>query len=912
MSNTSIRTKEFKQCPQELLSEEADKIAKRRRHVLSKQLCSDELASLIEELSLEDGAKSDLKKLVNDYLADPNSQQLTAFNNRLDGLSANLSDMQRPELEKLFVRLLPDQNPLHQTNGLALSGGGIRSAAFNLGVLQALKHHKLFKQIDYLSTVSGGGYIGSSLTYFLHHPEEKDKENYFPFDDNDIGHRHVSWIRRHASYLTPGGGLNMWSLAAAALRGILINQFFLIPLWLGLFWIFVLGIPDATGQGWLGMLKGFMEPVPIVILLFVTMAFQSLLRRSLNTHAWNEASDRIEDRPTRIVLWIGLFAAFSLAYGESLYLPWNEQDLTFKLIPSVLLLTVWAASLIGFLTRLEQKFVELMEIATWMLVLWLLYALMPLLTETLSLDVTLSYPPAFLAVFLIGISLLLKLAVNYLFYALFSSGKETSLDFNGNRYFSVQYGDLLVIGTSCVLFGVVPLVDHYLFQEGWLKQWSNFLISGITAGGVVSTLLGWFKRNRENELSGLVPILLRLGVVLLVIAATLLSYRWAVGMHDNPQGAHTAILSTWFAFFVILAAVTDINAVSMHSYYRNRLLEAFMRDKERDPASYITPDSSDNLALSAINVEETGAPYHLINAHLVTVGSDDNKLRLRAGANFIFSPHNIGSEPTGWITTDRDYFKQLSLATAMAVSGAAVDPNTGETRSWPLRLIMTWFNLRLGYWCPNPNPSHCQLNWLTRYVHGSWLLLILKEILGKPGEKWTYIRLSDGGHFENLGVYELLRRQCKLIIVSDAGADPDFAFSDLSRAIERARVDFGVHINKLNTDKIQPERIKTCKEKTPEDDCFSSRLAELPYACGKIEYRSGKQGRLIYIKSTLFPDLSEDMLGYARQHQTFPDETTADQFFSEEQFEAYRELGYRSMAKALKDLPLTWSGEHSP
>ena len=174
----------------------------------------------------------------------------------------------------------------------------------------------------------------------------------------------------------------------------------------------------------------------------------------------------------------------------------------------------------------------------------------------------------------------------------------------------------------------------------------------------------------------------------------------------------------------------------------------------------------------------------------------------------------------------------------------------------------------------------------------------MKEMFGTAHEEWSFVRLSDGGHFENLGVYELFRRECRLIIVSDAGADPRYTFSDLSRAIERARVDFNVQVKGLDTENIQPRRFK-CEETEGNADCTALRLSKSPFSLGKIHYESGAEGVLIYVKTTLFEGLSEDVLGYARQHESFPDESTANQFFTEEQFEAYRELGYRSMALAI-------------
>jgi hypothetical protein len=904
MANTDEQSDNYKKHPDQLLSAEAHLISKRRHQALHKQLNRDNLIQQLDALSLDYFVKSRLINLVTAYRAAPTPERLLQFDKALKGLTGKLKDEEKHQLDKLFVRLLPDSRDLNLTNGLALSGGGIRSAAFNLGVLQALKKKRVFEQIDYLSTVSGGGYIGSSLTYFMH----QKTPGHFPFDDKTPGPQHVAWIRRHASYLTPGDGLNMWALGAAALRGMLINQFFLIPLWLGIFWVLTLGVSASSPLSWQHMTTtAFQTSAVVVVLLFAAMMLQSQLRRFLNTETWNRASKHIENWPARLIFWVIFLSATLLTSSQNLLLQWSEHSWLFKATPGLVLLLVFFASRTHRLTQRKQLFIESLEIATWALVFWLLYVLAPLLTQQFEALQPAIFPPAFLAFCLVGFSLLAKLAVNYLFFTVLSSG-QTRLEYSGHRYFTVQYGDLLLSGIGFCLVGMLPLAHYFLFELALLKTWTHVVISGITLSGILSTLLGWLKRDRDNELSGLVPFLLRLGIVLLVIAATLLSYHWAVGVHTRSGNINLALVVTWVVVFLIFAAVSDINAVSMHSYYRNRLLEAFMRDQEDVQRGASGTDASDNLQLNKIDVSQSGAPYHLINANLVTVGSSDNTLRLRGGANFILSPAYIGSAPTGWASTNGDFFRGLSLATAMAVSGAAVDPNTGVSRSWPLRLIMTWFNFRLGYWCHNPNPEWCKPGFKSRFIDASWLKLIIEEMLGNPHERWSFIRLSDGGHFENLGVYELLRRRCRLIIVSDAGADPDFNFSDLSRAIGRARVDFGVEIEDLETPSTHPARLETCQENTQESNCLPLRMASSPYACGRIKYSDGERGRLIYIKSTLFKGLSEDVLGYARQHPTFPDESTSDQFFSEEQFEAYRELGYRSMARVLADLHLTWSG----
>jgi len=156
---------------------------------------------------------------------------------------------------------------------------------------------------------------------------------------------------------------------------------------------------------------------------------------------------------------------------------------------------------------------------------------------------------------------------------------------------------------------------------------------------------------------------------------------------------------------------------------------------------------------------------------------------------------------------------------------------------------------------------------------------MFREMFGKGlSETKEYVHLSDGGHFENLGLYELVRRRCRYIIVSDAGNDPDWTFGDLARVIEMVRIDFGAEVN-LDTRPLQP------KGKT--------RLADQGFIRGTITYKDGKIADLIYVNTVVIDGLSEDIYSYRRTNPKFPEQTTADQFFDEKQFEAYRELGFQ-------------------
>ncbi|MDX1459306.1 MAG: hypothetical protein R3276_17065, partial [Marinobacter sp.] len=280
---------------------------------------------------------------------------------------------------------------------------------------------------------------------------------------------------------------------------------------------------------------------------------------------------------------------------------------------------------------------------------------------------------------------------------------------------------------------------------------------------------------------------------------------------------------------------------------------------------------------------EAGGPLHLINTTLNTSSSRRQKLRSREGDSMVLSPLFCGSSATGYRHT-ADYLDgELTLSTAFSVSGAAVDPNTFATRSRAISFLMTLINARLGFWTRNPDSAR-QRRWLP-----SWYRFMLREMFGVGlAETQADIHLSDGGHFENLGLYELVRRQCRYIVVCDAAADPQTTLSDLGRAMQRVRADFGAEI-------------ELCAD--PLVRVNDDGMAERAYTTGKVRYADGSEGDILYLRAALCANLSADIYAYWRTNPSFPDQTTVDQFFDEMQFDSYRQLGLELMSKLLEDKP---------
>jgi hypothetical protein len=159
----------------------------------------------------------------------------------------------------------------------------------------------------------------------------------------------------------------------------------------------------------------------------------------------------------------------------------------------------------------------------------------------------------------------------------------------------------------------------------------------------------------------------------------------------------------------------------------------------------------------------------------------------------------------------------------------------------------------------------------------------IDEAFGLTNDRNTWIYLSDGGHFDNLGLYEMVLRRCRLIIVSDAGADPTFAYEDLGNAIRKIRIDLGISI-----DFARPMPMLQHAKLTEGRTAHHCAIGTICYST--ID-PGAPRGTLIYIKPSLSGDEPIDVLQYASQNSSFPHQPTPDQFFDESQFESYRRLG---------------------
>ena len=348
------------------------------------------------------------------------------------------------------------------------------------------------------------------------------------------------------------------------------------------------------------------------------------------------------------------------------------------------------------------------------------------------------------------------------------------------------------------------------------------------------------------------------------------------------------------------------NANSLHRLYRDRLSKAFLFDpREAAPSSPVKRNEPsldqgrdfpqlDHLLISELS--GPNAPYQLINAALNIQGSDYANRRGRNADFFLFSPCYVGSEATGYAPTKmfEHVAKDLDLATAMAISGAAASSNMGSSSIRPLRPTLALLNIRLGYWLKNPRyvVSNGAYRWADTWRRRRSALFLWSEIAGRLYENSDDVYLTDGGHIENLGVYELLKRRCKLIVVVDAEADFAMHFPSFMTLQHYARIDFGCRID-MPWSAIQKTTCAWMGLRTDKGQAPLPASSPGPHAAiGYIDYGGGEHGFLLYVKASLTGDENDYVRDYGRRYARFPHESTGDQFFSEEQFEVYRSLGF--------------------
>ncbi|MBC3806518.1 patatin-like phospholipase family protein [Undibacterium seohonense] len=685
-----------------------------------------------------------------------------------------------------------DQSVAHRgLIGLAFSGGGIRSATVNLGILQGLRKLGLLKAVDYLSTVSGGGYIGScysavNAAQAKLHTQADEKTQAIAHDalfqhqpgvpENPI-FRH---LRNNANYMAPNGLIDVLRVPSVFLRGMAINFFVVFPF----------------------------------LLLFAALS-AILLSAPINWH--HQLATLIRD----------------------LGIPLSKSSERFSLTITVIMLTGAVYLLSPLVSVLLQSQMQKEKgNAGWLIR---------------------SRASRFLGWCLAAIFVCAALELQPWAIELYRDKLGQQFSFQEIALLG-SFGSL---GLSAIAAKLLPKIANV------------FSRMGIYLLGLIGFLVFWlFYLHLSNDLLSAMP-------------TQQAGFAWV-----SPAG-FTAIAMLLLGFNWLTG---DANFTSISRFYRDRLSKAYIFGfNAKDEI-----EQTDDLKLSAL--DSNFAPYHLLNTTLNLSRTSQAYCDDRRGDFFFFSKRYIGSMSTGYCQTSEmeTHTPELNLATAMAISAAAAAPNLGKSTIKPLVFILGMLNIRYDYWLQNPY-------WIKQGKASSDRPnpgYFLRELASNLSADTAYVNLSDGGHIENLGIYELIRRECRLIIAGDSEEDLALTFSGLADLIRLVQIDFGVIIVMEGLDDI--------------------RNGKQHYAIGTIYYCNEKVGKLIYLKTSLLGDFSlRDSLApdayltsqlrsddvafdhnpyiahYKTQDPTFPHQSSANQFYDETQFECYRALGFQIATTSL-------------
>ena len=854
----------------------------------------------------------------------------------------------------------PNRPPAGETLvGLAFSGGGIRSATFNLGILQALAKARLLRTVDYISTVSGGGYIGSWLMAWMYHQKigikqiERLLASHSESPSQSAERPEVRFLRNYSNYLTPRKGLlgaDFLTFACSYLRNTFLNQTILVLLLLS-----VLLVPRSivTGMHFLeraenylqatysGPFKDYMYAQYFALALGTLFGLVALLFMGLNLVSLDPERNHKKYRWFTQQGWVQrlivvpLFLAAGLTtYGLGHFLAdYHILDYPYTRLPLLgvtLYAGQWVLALsVRWVVWSKHKTTYPGGPANWLLLTTAVFT--GALTSYLFIPFASIVTPAGAAqgqtfsnwrVLTFGTPAfaLIMLLAAVLHIGLMGRGMS-----DAHREWWGRLGGWLVLYSMCwlFLFGIsiyFPYALHKLVALApkltvtggltWVASTLYGVLFGKSAGTQELLPDAPAKEKFLGYLARIAPYVFILGF-LLVLSLLAAKIAHAVGRVPGTilRLPHEDAFYTWkipvvcVAFLLatlLLSWRVDVNEFSIHHLYRNRLVRCYLGASvpRRSAQPFTGFSDADEVPLASLQIPNDAEddvddrPIPILNTSLNVVRGKELALQTRKARSFAFTPLYAGfTRPvagsmagesvyasTRTAATDRINSKfGVRLGTAMAISGAAASPNMGSYSAPDLAFLMTLFDVRLGWWMANPKGKFWRNG--SPYLGFYWLL---RELLGAANDDSEYVYLSDGGHFENLAIYELERRRCKVIVACDASCDAAYGCSDLHNAMERCRVDFGVDIE-MKADELgkilpdgQPPR------------------ATAHFAVGVIHYVPGdpaSDGVLIYLKPALVKDDAADLLGYAASNKQFPHDTTANQFFDESHFENYRAMG---------------------
>lgn len=848
---------------------------------------------------------------------------------------------------KNWVRHCLDKNLF----GICVSGGGIRSATYGLGVLQGLAEKGLLSLADYISTVSGGGYLGAWLQGVAYHDPANYQEILNPKREPGPSSKDpITFLRKYSNYLAPRNGLSLDALVIPLIwfRNMILNQTIIIAFLMATFvallapgallhQIAIDAIPVSPRT--LLIIAGLVTAVAV---FKIGTSLRRIVKREFDPPETATVGGKVVQE--HVMGWVALpvFIAVLLVVFALTAKSLDQTEVAVRGYVALFVLVVLLQWRGGFVRCYTQQRVQVGDpvnpIFPWLHVIWmssLTSALLLLLLTGIGI-LTWNWGPGTPC----GSHMVMAWAPPLdILAVIVAIGFHIGLmgrDFpDASREWLARLGALLVTFAAiwAALFALAvfaPLGVGKLIVLG--KNW--WLASGTSAwllSTIMSVLAGKSGKSgapgnapQPQQKSSAIDLVARFGPFIAIpgfLAAV--AFGTQLLLHPAPWNARGTFLENfvdnyWAALpfgsfswrfpvallvflvfvFVVLSWRVNINEFSMHHFYKNRLVRCYLgasatKTRMRDPFTGFDP--KDDLPLFKLR-HEAGAqpgnrvPYPIINAALTVTAGSELATQERKALPWFFTPHYSGFFParseedrTAADPDSRPSYadtkllgKGVALGTATGISGAAANPNMGYHSSAQTAFLLTLFNVRLGWWLGNPTKAKA----FNKAGPTFALWWLARELFGFVDESSRFLNLSDGGHFENLGIYELVRRRCRYIIVIDGEADPDYRFESLGGAVRKCRTDFGIEI------KIDPKPITPVPPALSRAHCI---VGTINY--GKKANGDQETGYLLYLKSSITADEPADVEEYRRENPQFPQQPTSDQFFSESQFESYRRLG---------------------
>jgi patatin-like phospholipase len=864
-------------------------------------------------------------------------------------------------LVKEFYRRLHERRA--RRSALCISGGGIRSATFGLGLLQGFARAGMLGRFDFLSTVSGGGYVGSWLSAWIEREGTAQVEEQLrraPRSPLSPEPEPVSHLRSYSRYMSPRFGLlsaDTWTLVAIFFRNLFLNWLVLLPLLAAFLMVprlSVLFVRQTYPPSWVP---------PLVLGLGTLAGIVSLAYMIANRPSLADPADRRSSFPEALkgqgwFLSICLLPLIAMAVAATLWwawvpIPWERlrfDVLGLALSPlagfilfgtglhlgGYLLSRVWVRSLAPFEVLAVLATGALGGIFAWLAAKELFPLVVP--GQTLELYVCFA-APLLLFLFLLAAIVFVGLA-----------SKHTD---DADREWLARSGAWVLISifvraslASLVVFG--PLLWHWLGMGlmsavGGAAGLATLGLGGSAKSGAAATKRSEPKPVSARLISAALSLAAPFFALSIVVALSFLTsllirgltglvlpgFEWPVDavLADDPANllsiiAHApgrvvlGLSAGLLALSGLMGSFVDINRFSLHAAYRDRLIRAYLGASRspgtRKPNPFTGFDEADNLAMRDL---APNRPLHVVNVALNLVHGEKLAWQDRKAETFTFSPLHSGSFRLGYRTSDRYALYRrrgspISLGTALAISGAAASPNMGYHSSPVVTFLLALWNVRLGWWLGNPGPAGDSTYDLAGPRFSPRALLA--EAFGLTSDQHPWVYLSDGGHFENLALYEMVLRRCHFIVVSDGGQDAQFGFEDLGNAISKIRIDLGVPIEFERVLMLPRDLEDVSYDAAVRRPAFPyCALGRIRYSCVDYAEQPGDlgpeiDGWILYIKPSLNGTEPVDVFHYAKLHPEFPHESTANQLYTEAQFESYRALGSHvilSLTRGLRGSP---------